>query len=223
MVRPINRICQMLRLKKLSLVFLSLLSFKAHAQYQKSALELQTDSVVAALHNQRVDTICITESYCVGCVGSRIKDDSPCATKGMLSPTHIFWKKGSATFASYLDNCSKRETVEINESAFWKYLLKNQQRIATEKIRHFTVNDNGKLERIHRNHGMKYSYTFFIGKDTINQYFDSFDLVRKVEFGDSKARNFYYKTNNKNPIRKIIPLLRQAVMEADKKWGINQS
>jgi hypothetical protein len=210
-------------LKKLSLVFLLLLGFKASAQYQKSTLEVQTDSLVAALRSQRIDTICITESYCVGCRGSRVKDDSPCATKGILTPTYIFWKRGRATYAAYLDNCSKRKSVEINESGFWKYMVNNQQRITTEEIKPFTINEHGKLEGISRNHGMKYSYTFFIRQDTISQYFDGFDLIKKTKLSYKQVNNIYYKKNKMNPIWKIVPLLRQAVMEADKKWGISQN
>lgn len=212
----------MLRLIKLSLVFLLLLSFKGSAQYRKSALEVQTDSVVAALHSQRIDTICITKSYCIGCVGSRINNDSPCATKGVLTPTYIFWKKARATYATYLDNCSNRKEVKVNENKFWEYLIDNQQKIAVGETKNFTINNHGKLEGISRNHGMRYSYTFFIKKDTVSQYFDGFDLVEKTKFSNKNRKNIYYKENKASPIWEIVLLLRQAVMEADKEWGISQ-
>jgi len=213
----------MLLLKKLSLVFLLLLGFKANAQYQKSALEVQTDSLVAALRSQRVDTICITKSYCVGCRGSRISDDSPCATKGILMPIYVLWKKSNVTYAIYLDNCANKKPIEINENKFWKYLTDNQQKITSGEIKNFTVNDHGKLEGLSRNHGVHYSYKFLIKQETISQYFDGFDLVKKDKFFHKQVKNIYYKSNKANPIWKIALLLRQAVTEADKKWGVSQN
>jgi len=63
-----------------------LLPRPAAAQYEKSALQLQTDSLLATLRQNGVDTICVYESYCVGCRGSRVNEDSPCRTKGILIP-----------------------------------------------------------------------------------------------------------------------------------------
>lgn len=213
----------MLLLKKLSLIFLLLLSFKASAQYQKSALEVQIDSLVAALHKQRIDTICITKIYCIGCRGSRINDDSLCATKGILMPTYVFWKNNNTTHVTYLDNCANKKPIEIIGNKFWEYLISNRQKIASGEIKEFTVNDHGKLEGLSRNHGMHYSYKFFIKQDTINQYFNGFDLVKKDKFFHNQVKNIHYKENKVNPIWKMVLLLRQAITEADKKWGVSQN
>lgn len=213
----------MLLLKKLSLVFLLLLGFKVSAQYQKSALEIQTDSLVAALRSQRVDTICITKIYCVGCRGSRINDDSPCATKGTLMPIYVFWKKSNVTYVTYLDNCASKKPIKIKENKIWKYLIDNQQKIASGEIKNFTVNDHGKLKGISQNHGMRYSYKFFIKQDTVNQYFDGFNFVKKIKFASKQVKNIHYKENKANPIWKMVLLLSQATTEADKKWVVNQN
>jgi hypothetical protein len=213
----------MLLFKKLSLVFLLLSNFEVSAQYQKSRLELQTDSLVAMLHSLRIDTICITTSYCVGCVGSRINDDSPCATKGILKPTYVFWRKGNATHAAYLDNCSSKKIIEISENKFWRYVLSNRRKISTGEIKSFTINDHGKLEEISQNHGMHYNYTLFVKQDTISQYVDGFSLVKKTRFTRKQVKNIHYKENEANPIWKMILLLRQAITEADKKWGVSQN
>lgn len=94
-------------LRYLSIVFCGVLWPQlAYSQYQQDVRQLQLDSLLSSLRQQRVDTICVYEDYCVGCRGYRISDDSPCRTKGILIPTYIFWKQAGHNYGRKLDNCS---------------------------------------------------------------------------------------------------------------------
>ena len=206
-------------IKLLLLLLLELIAFQCKAQYQKTQLELQTDSLVAALQSQGVDTVGIVETYCVGCVGSRIRDDSPCATKGILVPTYILWQSRNKTYAAYIDNCSRKVPVVVLNAAFWIYLNENKEALKSGKIKPFSIIDksgnNGAPEIIRRNHGGHVSYKFILGRDTINQYFDTFALTKKTHFSYSTVRNIYYRSNKSNPIWKLNLLIAKAIREVN--------
>ncbi|QNP52324.1 hypothetical protein [Hymenobacter qilianensis] len=188
-------------------------------QYKKSPLEIRTDSLVAELHKRRVDSICVYRSYCVGCRGSRITEDSSCSSKGDFTPTYVLWKQHSKTYLTYLDNCSIISPVVVYKDMFWSYLSVNWSEINKGTIKDFTTidSDSGEAEVIHRNHGDNYSFDFIIGKDTISQYYDHFALIKRTIFFHKKTKNIYYKQNRKSPIRKIQLQIDHAIVEARKR------
>ena len=139
---------------------------KAAAQYQKSALELQSGSLLADLHRQGVDTICVYEAYCVGCRGFWVAADSPCRTKGILIPTYFFWKQAGRTYARKLDNCSLGAVKEAPHTTFWPYFFAHSEQIKKEEIKEFVT----------ASHGSIFAFSFYVRADTVEQYFHGIDL-----------------------------------------------
>lgn len=184
----------------------------AAAQYPKTALKRQTDSLASALRGGGVDTICIYEDYCVGCRGSWVADDSPCATKGILIPTYLFWKKAGRTYRQYLDNCETRVPQEI-ESNFWTYASRFKQQLQAEEIKDFHTMDDGKPEQVFRNHGGSFSFDFILGQDTISQYFDDFALTKFTRFAHKKSHNIYYRQNRRSHTYKLQRMLSNAAAQ----------
>ncbi len=208
-------------LKTVLLTTLLSTGFHCNAQYKKDSLELQVDSLTTALRRQGVDTICVYRSYCVGCRGGRIADNSPCAPKGFLIPTYIFWKSHARTCVAYRDNCTRRATVGVSKNLFWDYLTNHKAEIKKGEIKAFTVVDkkvdNGMPHSWTRDHGMHYSYVFYIQNDTVHHYINAFDVQREKKFQKKKSRNVYYKQNTSSPIWKVVKQLEEAVLEAENK------
>ena len=211
-------------LKKYSLVLFFFISFHCNAQYQKPLLDIQVDSLIAALHEQGMDTICIYQRYCVGCRGSYIREDSPCASKVTLKPTYIFWKSRAKTYAAFRDNCTRAAPVLISKNDFWDYLIKHKDEIKKGEIKAFTVVDkkvdNGEPQSWRRDHGMHYGYVFYMRTDTVSQYIDAFDVQREKKFQKKTSKNVHYNQNTSSAIWKIVKQFEEAVLEIEKKHSI---
>lgn len=202
-------------MNRLLLACLVLCGFSSKAQYQKSVAETKVDSLVRIIRAQRIDTILIVELYCVGC---RMDSNSPCAAKGLSVSTYILWLHMRRTNVSYVDNCLVKKPVAIGNNEVWSYLFLNKLAFSSKEIKPLTVLEDGKPERLRRNHGFKYSYQFLIGRDTISQYYAAFDLLKRTEFMHKQVKNIYYKENVNNPAWKIVSLFRRAIADAEKQW-----
>ncbi|RYU82869.1 hypothetical protein [Hymenobacter persicinus] len=199
-------------LKTVTVLLLWLIAPSVSAQYQKSALEIQIEQLVADLRRQRIDTVCTYQEYCVGCRGSRVADDSPCTTKGILIPTYLFWQKAGRTYRQYLDNCETRVPEEI-AAEFWAYTSRFKHQLQVEEIKDFHIMDNGKPEQVSRNHGGSFSFDIILGQDTIKQYFDDFALTKFTRFARKKSFNIYYRSNHRTHTYKLQRMLSHAAAQ----------
>lgn len=176
-----------------------LLPRPAVAQYEKSVLQLRTDSLLVTLRQNGVDTICVYESYCVGCRGSRVKEDSPCRTKGILIPTYLFWQRSGHSYGRKLDNCNVGSSKELRTAAFWPYIFKYQRQIAKEKIKQFVDLDRGAVA----------AFAFYVKADTISQYFRTVNLAKRIKHPHRKNR--YYHLNTHTHTAQLQGLLEETV------------
>ena len=171
-------------LKYLLLLFCFLLPALVKAQYKKSVLELQSDSLLADLRHQGIDTVCVYESYCVGCRDYHIRDDSPCRTKGTLIPTYFLWRTNGLTYARKLDNCSISPNRLPIKFDFWTYFFRYSTLIKREKIKPF----------VNLDHGSVCAFTFYIRSDTTSQYFRSVNLERALRHPKKKNPHYHHNT-----------------------------
>ena len=172
----------------------------ALSQYEKSTLQLQRDSLLTTLRQHGIDTICVYESYCVGCRGFRISEDSPCRTKGILIPTYLFWQQNGNNYGRKLDNCSIGGSKKLSLAAFWPYLLKYQHQIAKEKIKQF----------VNMNHGGEAAFDFYIKADTISQYFSTINLAKRIKH--PRRKNQYYRHNTHTHTAHLQRLLEESIV-----------
>ena len=186
----------------LSFFLVCLLPSLATAQYKKDVLQLQTDSLLTSLRQQGIDTLCVYESYCVGCVGTRIDNSSPCRTKGILVPTYILWKQAGHSYGRKLDNCRVGNSKELTTTTFWPYFLAHRQQIKKERIKQF----------VNPSHGAVASFDFYTQQDTVSQYFRPINLIRRLRH--SAKKNHYYRYNIHTHTAELWKLL-EAVVTTD--------
>lgn len=171
----------------------------AAAQYHKTALELQTDSLLAGLRAAGVDTACVYQSYCVGCRSYYAPDDTSCYnTKELFISTYLFWQKAGRYYGQQLDNCSVGRSRQLPTAMFWPYFLAHRQQIKKEAIKEF----------VNFNHGMVASFDFYLQQDTVSQYFKPINLVRQIRHPARKNR--YYRHNTHTHTTRLYEMLNAA-------------
>ena len=113
-------------------------------------VDLLANKFIITLKAKNIDTVCIYQSYCIGCVYN-FKDKDRCNFKGLVYlPTYILWLDNGKTFMTKKDNCFDYSTIEIQKDGFWNFYFRNQDTIKKETIKEpqFKVIENGQ-EKIH--------------------------------------------------------------------------
>ncbi|WP_264553749.1 hypothetical protein [Flavobacterium sp. N2038] len=205
--------------KRIIFSFLFCVTFIGNAQ---SNSEIKIDSLVSnyikKLQSQKIDTICIYESYCVGC---RMLFDSNsneiCDDNQRNQSIYIFWKRNKKTYLTKISTCSEYSEVNILQDDFWEIYFSNQNIIKKEKFKQFEYFPYKNFKEVKCalliDHSPVQNFKMIIKGSMIKKEFNSFQMK---EQNDDGIVNINYKHNNRLKSNLIMDILEKTVSEAEK-------
>lgn len=186
---------------RLTLLFILFASTNvANGQTSSDFLDTLVNNYVTELRNKNIDTICIYQDYCVGCLYKWKKDEDKCNFSGLFVPTYIFWTDKGQTYMTKKDNCFDYSIINVPTDSIWTYFFENQDRIKNEelKIPQYVEMKNGK-EEIYSStidHSRHQGLKLIVGQDTlIEKDLDDYDLTKEVGFNGQTNINYEYNIN----------------------------
>ncbi len=207
--------------KKLLILLFLFLAFTGNTQTNK---EIDIDKLVSDfikdLQNQKIDTICVYENYCIGC---REIYDSNLPTNKKLTlednyPVYVFWKEKGETYLNKISIDFEFSKMSISKNAFWNIYFTNEKNIKNEVVKNYeyetTENSKKAIHQVTVDHSGHRNFKFIINGRIVEQKITSFDLIKKDEY--SPKSNMNYDHNIKLKSKLIMDDLEKIVSEAEK-------
>ncbi|MDQ2721676.1 MAG: hypothetical protein M3Z26_18250, partial [Bacteroidota bacterium] len=175
---------------------------------------------VGQLQKNGIDTVCIYQDYCVGCMYSFKKDEDKCDFNGWLFlPSYIIWLDKGVTFMTKKDNCFDYSTITLSNTNFWKFYFSNKDTINNQEIKmpEFVEIKNGK-EQVYFStidHSYHQTIKMFVGQNSIDK--DLNDYYFSKEIGVRPDKNINYAYNINSPLKKLQVILGQTIKDETKK------
>lgn len=193
--------------KRILFLFIFHLMFFANAQTNsKITIESLVSNYVKELQSQKINTICVYESYCVG---YEMTYDEPingtketCIDYLTNKPVYVFWKEDGKTFLTKINYCWEFSKIEVLKDDFWTIYFSNKDIINKEQIKKFAYVD----------HSCHNDFKFLIKNKIIEKHFDDFDLLK--EYNSNINTNYNHNINLKS--KTIIDILKKITSEAEK-------
>jgi hypothetical protein len=183
--------------KLIILTLLQVFSISVFGQLTQPQLDSLVNRYVQNLHKKGVDTICIYNEYCIGCLFHPATGSNLCAEKFSSLPTYIFWKDKGKTFVTRKDICFEYSTQLIKTDAFWNYYFSNKDKIKKEKLKIpqyvDIVNGKKEIKSINIDQTIYFRITFDIANDPVIKDINSFYFTR--ELGPEEELNINYDFN----------------------------
>lgn len=193
------------------LIFL-FISFIVNSQsISNENLDKLVSNFTQKLLDKNINTICIYESYCVGCeITFDDTNQELCIDEAENQPVFIFWEDNGKTFINKINRCYEYLDIEIPNDDFWKIYFKNSKIIEKEKIKNFEFVENKKGKKttfsISVDHSYHQNFKFIVNNKTISKYFDEFDLSKE----SNALYNINYTHNNRLISKQIIDTLEKS-------------
>ena len=188
---------------RLILFLISFASYTAvHGQTSSEHLDTLVGTYVDELRAKNIDTICIYQDYCVGCIYNWKKREDECDFQGLFVSTYILWLDKGKTFMTKKDNCFDYSAIEIPTDSIWSFYLNNQDTIKLEelKIPQYFELKNGKQELFCStvDHSYHQAIKIIVGQNTIiDKDLDDYYLSKDVGFSGRKNINYEYNINSR--------------------------
>ena len=177
------------------------------------------NNFVLKLKGANIDTVCIYQNYCIGCIYRFNEEDKYNFQGWLFLPTYIFWLDNGKTYMTKKDNCFDYSTISIPNNGFWKFYFKNEDTIKKEQIKapQFKVIENGE-EKIYSStidHSHHQNIRIIISQDTtIDKDIDEYYFEKEI--GIAKNKNINYDYNVKSALNKFANLISLTIKEATK-------
>ncbi|MEN2413874.1 hypothetical protein [Flavobacterium mesophilum] len=207
--------------KRILFLFLFYIVSITNAQTNTQA---SIDSLVAnyikELQSRKIDTICLYEDYCVGCVDTydytSFKKDL-CLENFPNYPIYIFWKESGKTYLDKISVCFEYSKI-ISENAFWDVYFLNEKVIKNEIVKAYeyeTFENSKKVTNtLSADHSGHQNFKFIIKGKIITKEFDSFNLTKGGAYSSESNINYDHNMNLKSKL--IVDILEKIVLEAEK-------
>lgn len=189
---------------------------------QKVKIDELVSDYIKELQSQKIDTICVYESYCVGYI--KTYDEPINGTKETCidyltnEPVYVFWKEDGKTFLTKINYCWKFSKIEIPKDDFWQIYILNKKIIKEEKILSYeyeTFENSKKVKyRIAVDHSCHNDFRLLLNGEIIEKRFHDFVLQEKDQ--DSSNLNINYKHNISLKSKLIVDILKKITSEAEK-------
>ncbi len=192
-----------------------LFSFSVFGQLTQPQLDSLVNRYIQNLHKKGIDTICIYNEYCIGCLFHPATGSNLCAEKFSSLPTYIFWRDKGKTFATRKDICFEYSTLLIKTDSFWKYYFDNKDKIKKEKLKIpqyvETVNGKKEIQSINIYESIYFQITFDIANEPIIKDINSFFFTR--ELGPNEELNINYEFNKQTSLNGFHTMIQTIIKE----------
>lgn len=201
--------------KIIFIALVHLFSVSVFGQLTQPQLDSLVNRYVQNLHIKGIDTICIYNEYCIGCLFHPATGSNLCAENFSSLPTYIFWKDKGKTFVTRKDICFEYSTQIIKTDAFWKYYFSNKDKIKKEKLKipQYVEIVNGKkdIKSINIDQTIYFRITFDIANDPVIKDINSFYFTR--ELGPEEELNINYDFNTQTSLSSFHTMIQAIIKE----------
>ncbi|MBL0054577.1 MAG: hypothetical protein IPP31_00005, partial [Chitinophagaceae bacterium] len=101
------------------------------SQYQLNSSVLH---FVDGLKLSGIDTICVYENYCIGCLYIRKRGEPICSSIRNYLPTYVIWRNNGTTYLTKKDACFDYPVMRVNGDRVFQFYYDNEK-----EIREFTL------------------------------------------------------------------------------------
>ena len=179
----------------------------------------QLDSIVKKytqnLRTNGIDTLCIYNEYCIGCLFHPVNGTNLCTENFSSLPTYIFWKHKGKTFVTRKDICFDYTTQMIAADSFWQYYFTNKDKIKKEelKIPQYIEMVNGKREirLLDIDHSIYFRITLYTGNESVTKNINSFYFTK--ELGPTGELNLNYEYNMHTSLNKLHSIFQTIIKQ----------
>lgn len=203
----------------LLILFLAGFFNTASAQLSDPALELLVKNYTIQLNKNGIDTICIYQEYCNGCLFHSAEEQVICSQNILFLPTYILWVDKGNTFMTRKDACFDYSVVKISNPSFWTFYFANKQTIKKEVLKkpQYTQQDKGKatIVSLDVEHSVFFRITIKTAKDSVVKNINNFYFTEKL--GPDEALNLNYHDNSKTLLKKLHDFLHHTVTGEERK------
>ena len=206
----------MLRLLTILALFATL---QSHAQLNQQQLDSVVNKYVQELYRRGVDTVCIYDEYCVGCLFYTESGKNLCLETFSSLPTYIFWKEKGKVYATRKDACYDFAVTTVSNDSIWRYYNLNKNRIKKEELKapqyKETVNGKEKITTVEVEHSVYFKITVKVGNDVTTKEINNFYFTK--ELGVDEVENLSYTFNVQTSLYQWNSILQRIVEDIRKK------
>jgi len=185
------------RKKIMVIVFFQVFTISSFGQLTQAQLDSIVNKYVLNLHSTGIDTVCIYNEYCTGCLFTPTSTANLCTDNFSSLPTYIFWKRNGKTFITKKDICFDYSTIAISNNSFWQYYFTTKNKIKKEELKtpKYTEIVNGKKETrsLDIDNSIYFKITIDAGNESVTKNINSFYFTEHL--GASEEINLNYGFN----------------------------
>lgn len=211
--------------KYLLFFFLQLILTGAYSQLSQQQLDSVVDNYTKNLRYKSIDTVCVYEEYCVGCLFYSPKGTSLCAEKISFLPTYIIWKKNGKTFMTKKDVCFDYSVVTIANDSFWNYYLAKKEQIIKEELKtpqyKDTVEGKEGIHSLNIDHSVFFRITMNMKNESVSKLINSFFFTK--ELGIKGENNINYDYNTTTALNGLHLMLQRLIKNEFRKKKLNHA
>ena len=182
--------------KSIFLILFLIFSISAFGQLTQPQLDSLVKKYTQNLRKSGVDTLCVYEEYCIGCLFYSNENKNMCLEKISFLPTYIFWKQHGKTFMTKKDACFEYSVKNISNDVFWYYYLKNRDKIKKEELKapqyKEIINGKEKIHSIDVDHSVYFRIMLNMGKDSVTKDINNFYFTKELGVNGEKNINYDY-------------------------------
>lgn len=201
--------------KFLFLAVFQVFFISAFGQLSQPQLDSLVKTYARDLRKKGIDTICIYNEYCIGCLFDPAGKNNLCAENFSSLPTYIFWKDEGKTFATRKDICFDYSTQQINSDSFWYYYFTNKEKIKKEELKMpeyvEIVNGKKKIHSINIDHSIYFQLILSTRNESVTKDINSFYFTK--ELGVNEEMNINYDFNMHTSLNTLHSLLQNIIKQ----------
>jgi len=195
--------------KKILILFTLFLTFLGNAQTnQKVSIDQLVLNFIKELQSQKIDSICVYESYCVGYIMTYDEplnnDKETCIDDLINDPVYIFWKEKGKTFLTKINYCWEFSKIDISKDNFWNLYFSDKKIIQNEKVKPYEsetfVNSKKVKHTIIVDHSCHQNFRFLVKGKTVEKRFDDFALQEKDDNSEGFNINYHHNIDLKSKL-----------------------
>ncbi|CAM3470550.1 hypothetical protein [Flavobacterium chungbukense] len=204
------------------LFFISIMCLGNAQTNQKVSIDELVSDYIKELQNQKIDTMCIYKSYCVGSIMTYdeplIGTKETCIDYLTNEPVYVFCKEDGKTFLTKINYCWKFSKIEILKDDLWNLYFSHKVLIDIEEIKPFEYRpptiDGKKIIRYISDvdHSCHKNFEILINNKKIEKDFDFYKLEEK----NNSGININYQHNINLKSKLVIDILEKTTSEAEK-------
>ncbi|MEN2400664.1 hypothetical protein GKZ90_0012805 [Flavobacterium sp. MC2016-06] len=209
--------------KKFLILLFLFTSFIGNTQInQKANTDVLTSNFIKELQSQKIDTICVYKSYCVGSIMTYdeplIGDKETCIDDLTNNPIYVFWKEQGKTFLTKINYCWEFSKINISQDVFWKIYTSNKTLFDNEEIKRFEYKPPSYHNKrtthyvVDVDHSCHRNLKLYFNGNLIEKKFDDFVLQEK----NGTETNINYTHNTTLKSKQLIDILKKITSDTEK-------